>query len=120
MSWDIYIRDLPDVASINEVPADFVPRPIGRRDELVQRLLQVLPIADLVDRDWLFVKTNGIDLSIQLHMEDAEQVRYLLVHVHGGDQSAGCVAAMLRHLGLRGHDTSTGEFFDASSLDERL
>jgi hypothetical protein len=120
MSWDIYISDLPDVGSIKEVPTDFVPRPIGRRDQLVQRMLDVLPIADRVDADWLFVKSNGIDLSIQLHMEDADQVRYLLVHVHGGEQSAACVAALLRHLGLRGHDTATGEFFDANSLDERL
>ena len=72
------------------------------------------------DTDWVFAKNDTIDLSIQLHMEDAEQVRYMLVHVHGGGQSATCVSALLRHLGLRAHDTATGELFDGYGLEEAL
>jgi hypothetical protein len=120
MSWDIFIQDLPDVPTIADVPADFRPRPIGTRDALIARVREAIPFADAVDPDWLFVKAEGIDISIQLHMEDAVQVRYMVAHVHGGEQSAACVAALLRQLGLRGHDTATGEIFDTSSLDDRL
>lgn len=120
MSWDIYIQDLPDVASINDVPLDFVPRPIGEREALVSLIRQAIPFADQQDNDWLFVKSEGIDMSIQFHMEDATRVRYVVVHVHGGEQSAACIGALLRHLGLRAHDTATGELFDGFSLDEGL
>lgn len=120
MSWDIFIQDLPDVASITDVPLDFRPRPIGEREELVARVKDVIPFAEQQDNDWLFVQGDDIDLSIQFHMEDAKQVRYMVVHVHGGGQSAACVGALLRHLGLRAHDTATGELFDGLSLDEGL
>lgn len=120
MSWDIFIQDLPDVPSITDVPTDFKPRPIGTRDELFRKVREVIPIAEQMDDDWLFAKGDGIDISIQLHMEDAVQVRYMVAHVHGGEQSAACIGALLRHLGLRGHDTATGELFDGFSLDEGL
>lgn len=120
MSWDIYIQDLPDVASIGDVPPGFRPGPIGTREAIAVRIQEAIPFIDRVDRDWIFAKAPGIDISFQLHMEDAEQVRYIVAHVHGGEQSAACIAALLRHLGLRAHDTATGELFDGQSLDERL
>jgi hypothetical protein len=120
MSWDIFIQDLPDVPSINDVPLDFAPRPIGARAALMAKVREAVPFADAVDQDWLFIKGDDIDISIQLHMQDADQVRYMVAHVHGGSQSAACIGAILRHLGLRAHDTATGELFDGYSLDEGL
>ncbi len=120
MSWDIYIQDLPAVASITDVPEDFRPRPIGEREALIALVREAVPFTDLVDPDWLFIKANGIDVSIQLHMEDDEQVRFMVAHIHGGEQSAACIGALLRHLGLRAHDTRTGDLFDGFSLDEGL
>lgn len=120
MSWDIYIQDLPDVASSADIPADFKPGPIGTRDELVRKIIEVFPGADRQDNDWLFVNTSTLDLSIQLHMEDAVSVRYVVVHVHGGEGSAAGVAALLRHLELRAMDTATGELYDGFTLDESL
>lgn len=119
MSWDIYIQDLPDVKSVKDLPTNFQLKPIGRREDLIDRVLTAVPFAEKQD-GWLFIRRPGIDISIAFEMEDAEQVRYIVVHVHGGDQSATCVAAIVRHLGLRALDTATGEFFDAASLDESL
>jgi hypothetical protein len=120
MSWDIYIQDLPDVPSMKDVPSDHVPRPIGTRDHLKQRIQEVIPFAEQQDHDWIFARSSDIDLSIQFHMEDADHVRYLLVHVHGGAQSAACVSALLRHLELRAHDTATGDLFDGHGLEDAL
>lgn len=120
MSWDIFIQDLPAVRMADEIPADFRPRPIGARELLAARILEVLPMAHRQDRDWFFVKASGMDMSIQLHMEDAVQVRYIVVHVHGGEQSAAGVAALLRALGLRGMDSATGGLFDADTLEDGL
>ena len=120
MSWDIFIQDFPNVGSIHEVPVDFKPQPIGERDELLARIREAIPFAETMDSDWVFVKGDDIDLSIQFHFERGTLVRYMVVHVHGGEQSAACVGALLQHLGLRAHDTATGELFDGSSLDEGL
>lgn len=120
MSWDIYIQDFPEVASISEVPQDFRPKPIGDRTALIEKVREAIPFIDQVDGDWLFAKGDDIDISFQLHMEDADRVRYIVAHVHGGEQSAACIGALLRQLGLRAHDTATGELFDGFSLDEGL
>ncbi|TXI80594.1 MAG: hypothetical protein E6Q44_06550 [Flavobacteriales bacterium] len=120
MSWDIFIQDLPDVASINDVPSTYRPKPIGDRATIVARIKEAVPFAEEQDKDWLFVRQPGYDISLQLHMENADTVRYVVAHVHGGDQSAVCVAAIVKALGLRAHDTETGELFDGSSLDESL
>lgn len=120
MSWDIYIQDLPNVRTANDIPDDFKPKPIGEREDLLNRIRTVLPMAEQQDLDWLFVKASGIDLSLQLHMENEVLVRYIVVHVHGGEQSATSVAAILRELNLRGMDTTTGDLFDAATLEEGL
>ncbi len=119
MSWDIFIQDLPNVASINDVPATHRPRPIGERSIIVAKIKEAVPFAQEQD-DWLFIRQPGLDISLQLHMEGATTVRYVVAHVHGGELSAACVAAILRALGLRAHDTATGELFDGHSLDESL
>lgn len=120
MSWDIFIQDLPDVPSINDVPATHRPRPIGDRTSIIRKIKEAVPFAEEQDQDWLFIRQPGYDLSLQLHMEDRDTVRYIVAHIHGGDQSAVCVAAILRALDLRAHDTETGELFDGNSLDESL
>ncbi len=120
MSWDIFIQDLPDVPSIREVSADHIPGPIGKLEDLVVKILEVVPFGDRQDTDWIFATADDIDISLQFHMEDAVQVRYIVAHIHGGSQSAVCVGAILRHLGLRGLDTETSELFDGYSLDEGL
>ncbi|MBX2971643.1 MAG: hypothetical protein KF797_00935 [Flavobacteriales bacterium] len=120
MSWDIYIQDLPDVPSINDVPATHRPQPIGERSYIIAKIKEAVPFAEEQDRDWLFIRQPGYDISLQLHIEGVDTVRYVVAHVHGGDQSAVCVAAIVRTLGLRAHDTETGELFDGSSLDESL
>jgi hypothetical protein len=119
MSWDIFIQDLPDVPSINDVPATHRPKPIGDRATVVAKIKAAVPFADEQD-DWIFIRQPGMDISLQLHMENADLVRYVVAHVHSGDQSASCVAAILRSLNLRAHDTATGELFDGNSLDESL
>jgi hypothetical protein len=46
MSWDILIQDLPNVALIEDIPSDFQPKPLGKRDEVVGRIASVFPDAD--------------------------------------------------------------------------
>lgn len=119
MSWDIYIQDLPPVKSVRELPADLQLKPIGIRAELERKITEAVGHTEKQD-GWLFVKGSGIDISISFQMETPELVRYITVHVHGGEQSAACVAAIVKHLGLRALDTATGEFLDTDALEESL
>lgn len=120
MNWEIFIQDLPAVAKANDIPADFRPRPIGEREVIARHIKQALPMAQRQDTNWFFAKAPGIDLSIELHMEDQANVRYIVVRSHGGEQDAVSVAALLRTLGLRAMDTATGELFDGDGLEESL
>ena len=110
MSWEILVQDLPDVATLEDVPDDFRPGPIGTREELTARIKEVAPDADEQD-SWLFVQNADVDLSIQFHMEDPQLVRYLMIHVHGGANSKAYVARIIGKLGLRAVDVDTGELF---------
>ena len=47
MSWDIYVQDVPEnVVSVEDVPDDFMPRPIGKRSDIIARIKQVIPNVD--------------------------------------------------------------------------
>ncbi len=116
MSWDIYIQDLPEVARVEDIPDDFRPGPIGQRDELMQRLRTLLPEADFDDGLWGFVRTPTADLSIGVTAEEG-LVSHIVVHVHGGADSPAWVAKLVRGLGTRALDTSTGDFFDPERPD---
>jgi hypothetical protein len=117
MSWDIYIQDLPDVPSPNDIPENFRPAPLGAREALVAKILEAVPQAERQGSDWIFLKLPDADLSIQAHMEDSTLVRYFLVHVHGGDASPTWVARIVRSLGFRALDTSIGGWFDPARPD---
>ena len=116
MSWDIYIQDLPPVASIADIPADFRPQPIGERASMIARIMEAVPFAELQDDSYLFVRTDEIDLSISFSLDpDTQRLMSIAVHVHGGERSPACVAAIVRSTGLRALDTGTSEFFDADA-----
>ena len=110
MSWEILVQDLPDVATLEDVPAGFRPGPIGQRTELIARIKEVAPTAEEQD-GWLFLQNAEVDLSIQFHMEDPQLVRYLMIHVHGGTNSKAHVVRIIERLGLRAVDVDTGELF---------
>lgn len=110
MSWEILVQDLPDVAVLEDVPDDFRPGPIGTRTDLIARIKEVAPAAEEQD-GWLFIQNTEVDLSIQFHMEDPQFVRYLLIHVHGGENSKAHVIRIIEKLGLRAVDVDTGELF---------
>ena len=110
MSWEILVQDLPNVATLEDVPNDFRPGPIGTRAELMARIKEASPTAEEQD-GWLFVQNADVDLSIQFHMEDPQLVRYLMIHVHGSTNSKAHVAGIIEKLGLRAVDLDTGELF---------
>lgn len=50
MSWDIFVQDLPsDTKTIEDIPDDFVPRPLGLRSDIIAAILNVAPYANFTD-----------------------------------------------------------------------
>jgi len=53
VSWDAVIQGLPEgVESVADIPGDFSPSALGRREELIAAILEVFERADFSDPAW--------------------------------------------------------------------
>jgi hypothetical protein len=110
MSWDIHVQDLPREAKcVAEIPADFRPGVIGKRQEIIDSIVTLLPSASFSDPSWGIIDGEG--WSIEVNLGSDEECRGFGLHVRGGQVAAGVVAAILQKLKLRALDSQTGEFF---------
>ena len=117
MSWDISILDLPfDARSVAEIPDDFQPQPLGRRDELIAAIREIAPGSDFTDPSW--GELVGLDFVIEFNMGRSETVDSIMLHVHGGDPAVELIVALLDRRGRRAIDCSTGDFFNPASSGE--
>ena len=111
MSWDIFVQDIPLTAkSVSEIPANFEPRLLGTRAEIIARIRDVVPVADFTSPSWGLIE--GAGFSIEVSMGNREEVRGFAFHVRGGEIAASVLADILQHLGFRAFDPSseTGMF----------
>jgi hypothetical protein len=112
MSWDIFVLDLPSEAkTVADIPSNFRPSLIGKRSEIIDGIIDVMPTADFSDPSWGFIK--GQDWSLEVNLGQKEDCDGFALRVRGGDAAVGAVAAILRRLNLRAFDAQTGEFFAA-------
>ena len=119
VSWDIFIQDLPAGAgSVQDIPDDFRPGPIGRRSDLIRAIGEVVPSADFSDPSWGILHGDGF--SIEVGVGSDETVDCIALFVRGGDIAAGVVADIIGRLGLRALDTGSGDFFDPATAVESL
>ena len=103
MSWDLFVQNIPDsVSSPREIPDDFRPRPLGRRDDIIRRILEIIPEADFTDPSWGTIRGEGF--SIELNMGEGEVLESFALHVRGGDQAVVVITGLLDHLGFRALD----------------
>ena len=50
MSWDIFVQDLPaGISSVDDIPDNFEPGPIGQRSEIIALLLALYPECNFAD-----------------------------------------------------------------------
>jgi len=111
MSWDIFVSSFPaDAKSVDEVPEDFVGKPIGSRHEIIVKIREIVPTAVFPDKSWGQIAGPGVEVEVRLG--DHEIVRDFAFHIRGSEASAACVADILRHLKLRAVDSQSGEFFE--------
>src|SRR5438105_3547374 len=112
MSWDILIQDLPDVASVEDVPDDFRPKKLGSRAEVAGRISSSLPDTDFSDPSWGTLERAG--WSIEFNVGQAEPCEGVMLHVRGtGADAPHVVQQVIEALDARGIDMQTSELFSA-------
>ena len=117
MSWDIFVLDLPaEAETIEDIPADFAPRPLGPRSDIIAAICTIVPYADFTDPAWGHIDAS--EFSIEVNLGDDELVDSFALHVRGGDEAVTCIAAMLDALGVRAVDASSGDFFNREAAVE--
>ncbi|WP_411078034.1 hypothetical protein [Streptomyces sp. cmx-10-25] len=104
MSGDVLLLPLPaDIASIDDLPADHEPPPVGSRSDVRAALEAAVPGVDLTDpaRGELLGPAGVIELNIG---ED-DPVESVMLHVRGGtDDVLPMIFRIARALGCRPFD----------------
>jgi len=120
MSWDLFVQDLPrGISSIKEIPNNFRPAPIGKRQRVLDAIADLAPFADRSDPSWVTIEAPGISIEVSLGAD--EDLSSFAFHIRGGQESIDLVAAILERLGLRALDGgSTTGIFDPTTASASL
>jgi len=119
MSWDIFIQHLPSSAiSVDDIPDDFMPLPLGTHAEVFSAITSVFPAVDATDPTWLTLATPHY--SIEFGVGTEEPVMSLTLHVQGDESVVPAVTNLIDLLGARAIDSWTGELFDPATATESI
>ena len=113
MSWDILIFNLPDVNSMGELAKDYKPPVLGTREELIAKIKQLLPQLDSSNPEWCVLDAG--DFSIEINMGEKEETDCITCHIHGSGGGGACISELVKFLGFKAFDTTTGELLDLNN-----
>lgn len=118
MSWDLFVQQLPvGITTVDQIPDDFRPGPIGSRASVIRAIEDLVPGADFSDPSW--GKIDGPGYSIEINTGHDVELTSFALHVRGGDLAIWVVKDILDSLRLRAIDgtSPSGLFEPAASLD---
>jgi len=115
MSWDVVLVNAPQGLTVQEIPRDFVPPPLGPATELLDRLRAALPDLNLSDPTW--GNLDSPDWSIEFNIGREDPVESIMLHVRGGGDVVEVIQRAARALGCRALDGSSGEFIEDGGAD---
>ena len=100
MSFDIFVQDIPVAAkSVDEIPEDFVPKPIGARSAVVASISKVAPEVNFSSPGWGTIDGNGYRIDVNLGLSDP--LTTFALHLYGGEGGLFIIADILDELGAR-------------------
>ncbi|MFD7023268.1 hypothetical protein [Promicromonospora sukumoe] len=115
MSWDISLFNAPPGVTIEEIPRDYEPSPLGSSAEVLGRLKATFVDLDLSDPTWGFL--NRQSWSIEFNVGGEDPVESIMLHVRGGGDAVQVVQETAHLLGCRAFDCSSGEFIEDGGRD---
>lgn len=109
MSWDVLLTRLPaHVTSVKEIPDDYVPVPLGRREDVLAAVGRAVPEADLSDPEWGGLLGPG--WSMELNIGSKDPVDSIMLHIRGsGDDVLTSVFQLAAALECKVLDCSEGD-----------
>ncbi|MFF4652575.1 hypothetical protein [Streptomyces sp. NPDC001380] len=109
MIWDVLLLRLPDdAASVQDVPKGYASPPLGRLQDVLAIVRQVLPEADLSDPAW--GELVGPTWSLGLNIGWRDPVDSVMLHIRGsGDDVLVPVFRLADALGCRVLDFAEGD-----------
>jgi hypothetical protein len=100
VSLDIFVQDIPaDISSVEDIPDDFSPKPIGTRSRVLAAIEKVAPEVKFGSPEWGTIEAKGYSIEVNLSVDDP--VMGFAFHLHGGEDGLFLVADILTELGLR-------------------
>ena len=100
MSFDIFVQDIPAAAkSVDEIPEDFVPKPIGARSAIVASISKVAPDVNFSSPECGTIDGDGYSIDVNLGVNDP--VTTFAFHLYGDEGGLFVIAAILDELGAR-------------------
>lgn len=113
MSWEVFIQDLPENASTTEeIPEDFVPQPIGARDEIIRKIKEAIPHADFSNIEWGRIEGDGYSIEVAMREENVRSIR---LFVRGNEVALPIITLILKTLNQRAIAANTNLIFDDAS-----
>lgn len=107
MGRDIFVQDLPaGIRSVEEIPDDFVPGVIGRRDQFIATIKDIAPHADFSDPSWGVIAQRD-SYHIEVSFGANEELETFAFHVAGGMDAQELVSNILAALNLRALDPAS-------------
>ncbi|WP_326720685.1 MULTISPECIES: hypothetical protein [unclassified Streptomyces] len=116
MSWDVLLLRLPDdIASVQDIPNDYTPPPLGRQQDVLAAVSQAAPEADLSDPTW--GELLGPTWSIELNIGEEDPVDSIMLHIRGsGDDVLTPVFRLAGALECKVLDCSAGHLITPQEL----
>ena len=118
MSWDLFVQDWGDFNSLEDIPDDFIPKPIGKRSEIISQITSTEPTIKFNDPS--LGNMENTHFSIECSMGEDEELFSFAMHVRGNELAVPCIANILSALGLKAADGSTPNFFDIEVAKEDM
>ncbi|GAB5526030.1 MAG: hypothetical protein Roseis2KO_39020 [Roseivirga sp.] len=109
MSWDLFVQDWGNVKSLEELPENFEPGPIGERTQIIEQISKAEPTVDFSDPAWGILQND--QFSIEFNMGEEENLYSFAMHIRGEGRVSECIENILKQIKMRAISTSTGKFF---------
>lgn len=115
MSWNVLLSVVPEgFESMEDLPRDFRPPPIGPHGAVEDALRRAVPAIDLADVNWGVI--DGPGWLVEVNIGRADPVDTIMLHIRGGgDDALPVVFQVAGELGCRPLDMSTGELLESDS-----